>query len=67
VLLDGPDGFRSGPHRVTWVRSFYPSGKHCSLLHVDGQSGQLTGLSMTTLEDSLVIEEFALRPMPPTT
>src|SRR5262245_1168185 len=31
VLIDGPEGFRSGPHTVTWVRSYYPRGKDCAL------------------------------------
>jgi hypothetical protein len=24
VLVDGPEGFRSGPYQVSWVRNYYP-------------------------------------------
>jgi hypothetical protein len=65
VLVDGPEGFRSGPHSVTWVRAFYPSGKDCSLLSVDAHAGVLKGVSITTVEGSLVVEDFVQRRNPP--
>ena len=35
LLVDGPDGFRSGPHPADWVRGYYPNGKDSALIKVD--------------------------------
>jgi hypothetical protein len=64
VLIDGPDGFRSGPHPVTWVRGYYPRGKHCALLYLDPETQKLGGVMIQTIEGSLVVEDFFLE-VPP--
>lgn len=58
VLIDGPDGFRSGPYDVSWIRSLYPRGKHCALLQTDSALHKLVGVTLTTYDDTLFIDEF---------
>lgn len=60
VLVEGPDGFSSGPHQTTWVRSGYPRGKDVSLLEVNAAEQSMKGVSVTVVEGTLVIDEFAL-------
>ena len=62
VFIEGPDGFQSGPHPSTWVRSSYPRGKDVSILEVDSNLHKMTGVSVTVVEDSLIVDEFALNP-----
>src|SRR4051812_32585370 len=56
VIIDGPDGFKQGPFQTTWVRNYYPRGKDCALVLVVPDSQKLNGVSLCTVEDSLVIE-----------
>jgi hypothetical protein len=58
VLIDGPEGFRSGPHDTTWVRNHYPTGKDCALLNYDSDSRTLGGVTLTIVEDSLIVDAF---------
>jgi hypothetical protein len=58
VLIDGPEGFRSGPYEVSWIRSLYPRGKHCALLQTDSDLHKLVGVTLTTHDDTLFIDEF---------
>ena len=58
VLIDGPDGFRSGPYEVSWIRSLYPRGKHCALLQTDSELHKLVGVTLTTHDDTLFIDDF---------
>jgi hypothetical protein len=62
VVIEGPEGFQSGPHPSTWVRSNYPRGKDVSILEVDPTLHKMTGVSVTVVEGTLVVDEFALNP-----
>ncbi len=58
VLVDGPEGFRSGPYPATWVRNYYPRGKDCAFIFVDPESSVLSGVALSIAEDSLVIDQL---------
>jgi hypothetical protein len=58
VVIDGPEGFRSGPHQSNWIRGGYPRGKLLSILETGG--GRMTGVSVDVVEGSLLIEPVAL-------
>jgi hypothetical protein len=58
VIIDGPEGFRSGPHQSNWIRGGYPRGKLCAILEMGG--GKMTGVSINVVEGSLVVEPVAL-------
>ena len=60
VLIDGPEGFRSGPHNVSWVRSYYPRGKDCAFIQLDPDSRQMSGITITVVEDTLIVEALTL-------
>ena len=60
VLIDGPEGFRSGPHQVDWVRSRYPRGKDCALLQVNTEEKSLGGITLTVFEGTLFVEELSV-------
>jgi hypothetical protein len=60
IIVDGPDGFRSGPHMTDWVRSRYPRGKDCALLQVHSESKSMAGVTLTVFEGTLFIEDIAL-------
>ena len=62
VFIDGPEGFKSGPHTATWVRSSYPRGKDFSILEVDPSHQKMMGVSVTVVEGTLVVAEFSLNP-----
>ena len=59
VLIDGPEGFRSGPHTTDWVRSYYPRGKHCAFLRMDPESHTMGGVTITVTEETLFVEEMS--------
>jgi hypothetical protein len=58
VLVDGPEGFRSGPHPTTWVRSYYPRGKDCALIVVDSDYKKLNGVALSVVEGSLIVDQL---------
>jgi hypothetical protein len=60
VLVDGPVGFQSGPHEVDWVRGYYPRGKDCALIKMNAESKKMGGLTFTTVEGNLLIEELSI-------
>jgi len=60
VLVDGPEGFRSGPHPADWIRGYYPRGKDCAILKLDSESRKMCGITFTTVEGSLLVEELSL-------
>lgn len=60
IIVDGPDGFRSGPHLTDWVRSRYPRGKDCSLLQLHSETKSMGGVSLSVFEGSLIVEELSL-------
>jgi hypothetical protein len=60
VLIDGPEGFRSGPHSVDWVRSYYPRGKDCALIQMNLESKSMGGVTLTSVEGALLVEQLAV-------
>jgi hypothetical protein len=60
VLVDGPEGFRSGPHPADWIRGYYPRGKDCALIKVDSESRKVSGITFTTVAGNLLVEELSL-------
>ena len=60
VLIDGPEGFRSGPHNADWVRGFYPRGKDCSFIRFNVDARKSTGVSLRTFEGSLIVDDLSL-------
>jgi len=58
VLVDGPDGFRSGPYPSTWVRNYYPRGKDCAFIFVDPESSILSGVALSIAGGSLIIDQL---------
>jgi hypothetical protein len=55
-VVEGPEGFKSGPHSTTWVRCNYPRGKFCSFLLTNADTRQMGGVSVEVVEDSLVVD-----------
>jgi hypothetical protein len=66
VVVEGPEGFQSGPHATTWVRSSYPRGKDCALLEVNADTHKMNGVTVEVVEGSLIIGELALGGTPST-
>jgi len=60
VVVEGPEGFQSGPHTADWVRSDYPRGKDCSFLQMDAQTHKMGGVSVAVVEGSLVVDAVSL-------
>ena len=58
VMVDGPDGFQSGPHDCTWVRGGYPRGKLCAFLQVDNLTRKTSGVTVDVHEGSILVEEL---------
>jgi hypothetical protein len=58
VLVDGPEGFRLGPFPVTWVRNYYPRGKDCAFIMVSSDSKTLSGVALSIVEGSLVVDQL---------
>jgi hypothetical protein len=58
VLIDGPDGFRAGPYEANWIRGFYPRGKHCALISPDSDTHRLVGVTVTTHDDTLFLDQL---------
>jgi hypothetical protein len=62
VLIDGPEGFRCGPYPATSVRTYYPRDKHCALLRLDPEGGGLQGVTITTVDETLFVEDYPVQP-----
>ena len=62
VLIQGPEGFQSGPYAADWVRASYPRGKSVSFLN-RGQ-GRLSGVSVVVDEGALLVEDYSVGPAP---
>ena len=60
AMVDGPEGFQSGPHDTTWIRCDYPRGKLVSFLQTGGDTHKMTGVSVSIVEDSLVVDEVTI-------
>ncbi len=56
VFVEGPEGFKSGPHDTDWVRSDYPRGKFCSFLQMDAATQKMGGVSVEVVEGSLIVD-----------
>lgn len=59
VFVEGPEGFKSGPHHADWVRSDYPRGKFCSFLEMHTESRKMGGVSVEIIEGSLIVDELS--------
>ncbi len=55
-MVEGPEGFTSGPHETNWVRCAYPRGKFCSFLLTNAETHQLGGVSVEIVEGSLIVD-----------
>jgi hypothetical protein len=60
VVVEGPEGFQSGPHATDWVRSDYPRGKDCSFLQMDAQTQKMGGVSVAVIEGSLIVDPVSV-------
>jgi hypothetical protein len=60
VIVDGPEGFQSGPHETNWVRSDYPRGKLCSFLQMDASTQKMGGVSVEVVEGSLIVDPVSV-------
>ncbi|MPZ50434.1 MAG: hypothetical protein GEU75_14230 [Dehalococcoidia bacterium] len=58
IMVDGPDGFQSGPYDTTWVRGGYPRGKLCSFLQVDNTTRKTGGVMVDIHEGSIIVEDL---------
>lgn len=58
--VEGPEGFQSGPHETNWIRCDYPRGKLVSFLNTDSQTHTMSGVSVSIVEDSLVVDEVSI-------
>ena len=59
VLVDGPEGFRSGPYPVDWVRNHYPRGSDCAFIKLDPDSKAMGGKTIRAVEGTLFVGELA--------
>lgn len=66
AMVDGPEGFQSGPHETTWIRCDYPRGKLCSFLQTNSDTRRLSGVSVSIVEDTLVVDEVQIGGPPAT-
>ena len=60
VMVDGPNGFQSGPYDVTSVRGGYPRGKLCAFLNVDSVQRKTGGVTVEVIEGSIVVNELVV-------
>jgi len=60
VVVEGPEGFKSGPHDTDWVRSDYPRGKLCSFLQMDSTTMKMGGVSVDVVEGSLIVDPVSV-------
>ena len=60
AMVEGPDGFQSGPHETTWIRADYPRGKLVSFLKTGQDPQRMTGVSVSIVEDTLVVDEVQI-------
>lgn len=60
VMVEGPEGFNSGPHETTWIRCDYPRGKLVSFLQTGNDTHKMSGVSVSIVEDTLVVDEVTI-------
>jgi hypothetical protein len=59
-MIEGPEGFHSGPHETNWIRCDYPRGKICSFLLTNAETHKMSGVSVALVEDTLVVDEVSI-------
>lgn len=60
AMVEGPEGFQSGPHETTWIRCEYPRGKLVSFLQTNSDTHRMSGVSLSIVEDTLVVDEVTI-------
>ena len=60
AMVEGPEGFQSGPHETNWIRCDYPRGKIVSFLQTNAETHRMSGVSISLIEDSLVVSEVTI-------
>ena len=60
AMVEGPSGFQSGPHETSWIRCDYPRGKIVSFLQTNTDTHRMSGVSVSIIEDSLVVDEVMI-------
>lgn len=60
AMVEGPEGFQSGPHETSWIRCDYPRGKICSFLITNSDTHRMSGVSVSLAEDTLVVDEVTI-------
>lgn len=60
AMVEGPEGFQSGPHDTNWIRCDYPRGKLVSFLQTNAETHKMTGVSVSIVEDTLVVDEVSI-------
>jgi hypothetical protein len=66
AMVEGPEGFQSGPHDTNWIRCDYPRGKICSFLQTNAETHKMSGVSVSIVEDTLVVDEVSIGGPPST-
>jgi hypothetical protein len=59
AVVEGPEGFQSGPYETNWIRCDYPRGKIVSFLKPSEDPRKLAGVSVSIVEDTLVVDDVA--------
>lgn len=60
AMVEGPEGFQSGPHETSWIRCDYPRGKLVSFLKTNAETHTMSGVSLSIVEDTLVVDEVRI-------
>jgi hypothetical protein len=60
AMVEGPDGFQTGPHETNWIRCDYPRGKLVSFLQTNAETHKMSGVSVSIVEDTLVVDEVTI-------
>ena len=58
VVIEGPEGFASGPHATDWLRTDYPRGKLFSLIQKNDDPRTMSGKMATIEEGKLVLADL---------
>ena len=65
AVVEGPEGFQSGPHETTWIRCDYPRGKIVSFLQTNPETpSRMGGVSVSLVEDTLIVDEVQIGSKP---
>jgi hypothetical protein len=58
IMIEGPEGFASGPHTTDWLRTDYPRGKLFSLIQKSADPRTMSGKMATIEEGKLVLADL---------